>query len=59
MSNKPPHMWGYWRDKYGFVCALEDCYADILAGDKDLQNAVFQIKNAERIIANIMAKRRN
>ena len=54
MSNKPLNMWSHWRDKYGFVCALEDCYAIILAKDKNLQHAVAQIKDAERTIANIM-----
>ncbi len=50
-----PHMWKYWRDKYGCEIALADYYPSLLASDPELQLALFQIKAAQGFIEQRMA----
>lgn len=47
---EPPHMWGYWRDKYGIADALKDYYPELLKGDPVLSAAVAQLRMAELAI---------
>jgi hypothetical protein len=53
--DSPAHMWSYWRDKHGVVDAL-DQYPNLLAANKDLQLALFQIRAAEAMIDKIMGE---
>lgn len=51
----PLNMWTYWRDRKGTVEALEDYYPEVVAQNKDLQLALFQIKAAVALIEKTMA----
>lgn len=55
MSNSALHMWSYWRDKKGAVEAMEEQYPELLNITPDLQQAISQIKNAERAIDKLMS----
>lgn len=54
MSNNPPHMWTYWRDKYcDPVVTVQEYYPEILNGDtdegRDMRAAISAIRNASRV----------
>ena len=51
----PIDMWDYWRDKYGYVDALQDYYPEQLQ-DPRLVLAVAQIRNAHASINAVMAE---
>lgn len=59
MSDDTETMWQFWRSRYGYVTALEDYFTIAVETHRDLQQAISQIKNAERAIDAIMEKLAN
>ena len=56
IDKEPPHMWSYWRDKYGFRHALEDYYPGLLETNFMLKQAYYSITTGEACINGIMDK---